>query len=329
MCSVAAIILLATIVRGHDKDSMHKVVDKLADSLANRALEACSLDKVILDNATLAKIHAGTCRSGTSCAIHRPLSRKTAGPDQAHRVIPGLPLVSRPALIGLPLLGGFPAALHGRQSHPHPSTQAALSDGPAEVARKFFMDARGKQQPSEKLDSLVSDLLNIESATEIGTKQRLDQLSQTYGAGKWQVKYAPHMSTLEKVLGATFDVYYTIEEDGTITSNVAFVGPFGVKGWLNTKGKWGSEAETEKEKAQSSIRFDEIWTDFNTVEEGPSSPDDKSQHVLPDFVQPIGKAGFIEEFSKFPVEFLDDSIIIFVFKTTGTKILATKILPGA
>ena len=75
------------------------------------------------------------------------------------------------------------------------------------------------------------------------------------------------------------------------------------------------------------VRWDNIWWNTITEEEGGSLPAlqaDKERHILPDLIQRIGTKGFVEEFSKFPVLFLDDDFCVFEFSAFGTKICAER-----
>lgn len=56
----------------------------------------------------------------------------------------------------------------------------------------------------------------------------------------------------------------------------------------------------------------------------PALLSDKKKHILPDLIQKIGTKGFVEEFSKFPVLFLDNDFCVFEFSAFGTKICAER-----
>ncbi|CAM9592211.1 unnamed protein product [Heterosigma akashiwo] len=78
------------------------------------------------------------------------------------------------------------------------------------------------------------------------------------------------------------------------------------------------------------ITFDNFWWDIQTSE--PRS----LETFLQDFrtsppsatdvlVQNIGKAGFLESFSIFPLQYLDETLCIFEFPPLGVKIVASKV----
>ena len=184
--------------------------------------------------------------------------------------------------------------------------------------KTIFKNADMKLPQSSFLDSDVKSLLNSNPTKTPG----LTKTFEKYSKGMWRVKYAPHMNVLEKLLGTRFDVYYYLDGKGSINSNVRFQKPFNLpflkSGWLSTKGKYYSTSDTD-----TAISFNQFWLDFNE-DSLPSDSNDVENHVLPSFVNTIGKASFIKAISQYPINYLDNDLCCFTFKAVGTKVLATK-----
>lgn len=140
--------------------------------------------------------------------------------------------------------------------------------------------------------------------------------------GKWKIVYAPHIQALQTLSGTSFEVYYNFQDDCTLTSNVFYYSKLFGKGWLNTKGNF-EITSNENGMIFCNIKWDYIWWDFNDKHVGPSGVYDTDSHVLHSLIQKIGKAGFIKEFSKFPIEYWDDDLVSFTFPLFGTKIVAS------
>jgi hypothetical protein len=139
---------------------------------------------------------------------------------------------------------------------------------------------------------------------------------EPFAKGAWLVKYAPHIAALEKIFLSKLDVYYILEK-GELISNVRF-STLGIKGWLNTKGRYFSRSESE-----SGIAWEQIWFDFE--KDTPSRFDQYDKHVARQLVQAVGKAGFVAAVSRFPVSYLDNDMCVFTFPLFGTKIVAEKV----
>jgi hypothetical protein len=171
----------------------------------------------------------------------------------------------------------------------------------------------------EKTPSALETLITMNPTLQPGNESNFKK----YAKGLWRVSYAPHIRTLEKVLFTSFDVFYALD-NASLESYVKFkTRLFGIdlfQGHLCASGTYGSLNENE-----TTITWDQVWCDFNTFEQGPSKSNEISIHFLPQIVQPLGKLAFIKSVSKFPVFYLDNSLIVFEFSLLGTKIVAYKV----
>ncbi|GAB5369296.1 hypothetical protein AAMO2058_001392900 [Amorphochlora amoebiformis] len=142
--------------------------------------------------------------------------------------------------------------------------------------------------------------------------------------GRWHVIYAPHIRTLSKVLlGTKFDVEYVIKDEKTefgpaIQSNVRYENPILGKGWLCSSGTVRSDGESD---ALSVVSFRDFWLSFG--ENPPNSKPDMNSG-LRSVVNSLGRAGFIEDFSQFPVLYLDSEFCVFKFPLLDVTIAARK-----
>mmetsp|Transcript_5442 Transcript_5442/g.8281 ORF Transcript_5442/g.8281 Transcript_5442/m.8281 type:complete len:272 (-) Transcript_5442:18-833(-) len=152
--------------------------------------------------------------------------------------------------------------------------------------------------------------------------------------GTWQVTYAPHMTTMAKLFGGgEFRVQYILHEDGTMESHARLDFPFllGLRAlYLSVSGTYGSVSDDV-----CRVDFNEAWikaipmpssedgvvvddTPFANLSDVPDSP-------LRSIITNVGRTFFIENFSIFPVSFLDDDLIVFDFELLGTRICARKV----
>jgi hypothetical protein len=153
---------------------------------------------------------------------------------------------------------------------------------------------------------------------------------EKFSKGKWQVCHAPHISTLQKVLGTSFIVSYDFGDEkmagskdkwnGALTSNVFYESIIFGSGWLSTAGRVESITDDK-----CRIIWDDIWWDFNSQQTGPSAVRATGEHVLPKLISWIGKRSFVEGVSIFPVRYLDEDLCVFEFQLFGTKICAKKV----
>lgn len=144
--------------------------------------------------------------------------------------------------------------------------------------------------------------------------------------GTWVVVYAPHITTMARLLGnSQFDpILYQMRRDGTMTSHVRWILAEIACCWLSVSGTYASRDEDRVCR----VDFDQAWVKWNV------HPEDEAYPTLQDVpsslgkiaIQTIGKWGFVESFSAFPVAYLDDDLIVFDFELLGTRICARKIL---
>ena len=160
-------------------------------------------------------------------------------------------------------------------------------------------------------------------------------LVETFDAvakGNWKVVYAPHMTTIAGLFGGKFDVQYNLHSSLKMESHAKFDFPIIGRGYLSVSGTYGSVDE-----GTSRVDFDRAWVklldssvmneynDNNKEEEEPyQSLSDVPDGPLKDFINTVGKTLFIEQFSVFPISFLDDNLIVFEFPLLGTRVCALK-----
>ncbi len=142
--------------------------------------------------------------------------------------------------------------------------------------------------------------------------------------GCWKVIYAPHMTTIAGLFGGKFDVNYILYPTGKMESHAEYNFPIVGRGFLSVSGTYGSV-----DKNTSRVDFDQAWIKplppsasknnepYPTFEQ---VPDSLIKHVI----NSMGKTLFIEQFSVFPISFLDDNLIVFDFPLLGTRICALK-----
>lgn len=143
--------------------------------------------------------------------------------------------------------------------------------------------------------------------------------------GCWKVIYAPHMTTIAGLFGGKFDVKYILYPTGKMESHAEYDFPIVGRGFLSVSGTFGSV-----DKNTSRVDFDQAW--IKTLHPSASNknnqpyptldqvPDGKIKHLI----NSIGKTLFIEQFSVFPISFLDENLIVFDFPLLGTRICALK-----
>lgn len=152
-------------------------------------------------------------------------------------------------------------------------------------------------------------------------------VSQPYGT--WKVIYAPHISTAAGLVGGQFNVEYILRDDGTMTSHAGYDFPIVGQGYLSVSGTFSSVNEEV-----CRVDFDRAWVrrrfrDSDVDDVGPfpaieTVPNSFSKSVI----DTVGRALFLEEFSVFPVSFLDEELIVFDFELLGTRICA-RLLPSS
>ena len=149
-----------------------------------------------------------------------------------------------------------------------------------------------------------------------------------FASGKWCIVYAPHIYTMAKLAGGSFDpVYYILKPNGTMTSHARYNFPLIGSGWLSVSGTYGSQDEDRVCR----VDFDKAWIRLSKEDPG-TEPYNSLEAVPPsiwkDCTQALGKFFFIEAVSAFPVAYLDDDTIVFDFELLGTRICARKVGPA-
>jgi hypothetical protein len=167
-------------------------------------------------------------------------------------------------------------------------------------------------EPTNELNKLVTELESMNPTDSPGVAKNFEK----YASGSWNVVYAPHIRTLEKVLSTNFDVSYSLDGKGNMESNVKFENKI-IRGWLNAQGRYYSKGNDEV-----SIKWNNLWANIGS--EGPSNAEETKEHFLPSLVQSLGKFAFIEPISRFPVSFLSNELCIFEFPAFGSKIVTAK-----
>lgn len=164
-------------------------------------------------------------------------------------------------------------------------------------------------------DAVVEELQKLNPTSNPGAASSFER----YAKGLWNVVYAPHITSIESILGVEFEVFYILDGKGQAISNVKFQHkPLRIDGWLNVKGSYGSI-----DNDRCTVQWDRVWCDFE--KQSPSKFDEVEKHWLPDLVQAIGTALFVDGVSRFPVYYVDDTVCIFEFSMLGTKIVAKKL----
>lgn len=200
-------------------------------------------------------------------------------------------------------VNGFCLKRHAIKSHF--KLKGSLKDSFINIARYNDPVAQDRE--------LIDELLDKICASEPKAKTPLSDL------GFWQICYAPHILILQRVLFASFKVYYNFADSNQLESNVFYSSNVFGQGWLNTKGTFVIEDDVCR------IAWDKIWWDFNTQEKGPSSSEEREQHVLAPLIQTIGTGAFIKEFSQFPIKYWDSDLVSFEFPLSSTKIVASRL----
>jgi hypothetical protein len=189
---------------------------------------------------------------------------------------------------------------------------------------KNLDDTHGFNDATQERTSLVSAMIDENPTPRPGSTKSFAPLA----AGTWRIVYAPHISTMGKLFFGSFDpVYYILRDDGTMTSHARYQFPLIGSGWLSVSGTFSSQDEDQICR----VDFEKAWIklpsdideshDFQPFDDLDSVPSSLPKTII-NF---IGKLGFAEQFSVFPVSFLDNDTIVFDFKLLGTRICARKL----
>jgi hypothetical protein len=184
---------------------------------------------------------------------------------------------------------------------------------------KLIADKVTVSREDWKSSSVASAESGVQSLSNPGSKESFEIVAP----GNWKVIYAPHMTTMAGLGRGSFDVQYTLNEDGTMESHARYEFPFVGKGFLSVSGTYGSVDDN-----YCRVDFDKFWVKvlnegdedepYKTFDQAPKGP-------IANFINSIGGAFFIDGVSTFPVSFLDDDLIVFDFELLGTRITGKKI----
>lgn len=181
-----------------------------------------------------------------------------------------------------------------------------------------------------KVNVPVSEWVAEKETASTETKSLKDPgLVETFNyvsKGDWKVVYAPHMTTIAGLFGGKFDVEYKLHSSYKMESHAKYDFPVVGKGFLSLSGTYGSVDENV-----CRVDFDKAWIkpfDSSIVdgnEEPYQSLDKVPDGPVKEVINAVGKALFIEQFSVFPISYLDDNLIVFDFPLLGTRICALKL----
>lgn len=181
--------------------------------------------------------------------------------------------------------------------------------------KQAFLDAldtwNGINAATPERTALVQTLVRDNPTPSPGAQTSF----QPIAPGTWIVVYAPHITTMARVLGQFDPILYQMHVDGTMTSHVRWTSC-----WLSVSGTYA----TRDNDQVCRVNFDQAWVKWNADEPYPTLQDVPSSWWK-SVVQTVGKWGFVEGFSVFPVAYLDDDLIVFDFELLGTRICARKI----
>lgn len=200
-----------------------------------------------------------------------------------------------------------------------PSTVFATDEDIITLKRELLSLLRQPSPPpvvgdpgrSARIDVLLDRLCDLNPTPRPGSSASFVPVA----TGTWRVVFAPHITKLSALAGLMFDpILYKLDTSGSIESNVRYTGPFGVNGWLSTRGGYGSRDESEL----SFVEWDEIWWNPSASAPSKASVDGAFAPV----VTAVGRAGFVSSFADFPVRYLDKDLVVFVFPLSNTRIVA-------
>ena len=175
---------------------------------------------------------------------------------------------------------------------------------PASLARVKSLLATGVARDDADLATAIANL--IEEAPQ---PARVVDFKRTTGA--WRVVHAPHIDALSKLALTKFSpIEYLLDENGGITSNVKYESSIFGCGWLCTDGSVVNEPDGDT--AQVKIVWDRIWWAPTAADAPPPAP---HEGALRELVQAMGKAGFIDPLSIFPVRYVGDELAAFNFQS--------------
>jgi hypothetical protein len=123
----------------------------------------------------------------------------------------------------------------------------------------------------EEVEKWLSEAAEINPTTDPGDWAD-DNKAKDLAEGVWEVAYAPHIHTMQKILGVEFapirySLYARPGGGRVMISNVHYKGPIVGEGWLNTAGGWVS-----LDKKTVRVTWSKFWWDAGaSLEAGPSA----------------------------------------------------------
>ena len=177
--------------------------------------------------------------------------------------------------------------------------------------------------PSNQLKEENDDASSSRSLERPGLQETFNIVSE----GNWKVIYAPHMTTIAGLFGGKFDVQYLMYENEKMTSHAKYDFPIIGRGYLSVSGTYSSVDENI-----SRVDFDKAWVKpmlFSNENDDDKEEPYEALNDVPDgpikaLINSVGQTFFIEQFSVFPISFLDENMIVFDFPFLGTRICALK-----
>ncbi|KAJ1457029.1 hypothetical protein M885DRAFT_516075 [Pelagophyceae sp. CCMP2097] len=207
------------------------------------------------------------------------------------------------------------------------SAPRAPVDGPGEpqsekraaLKARFLGDVGGGAANGLKdIDSTLDSLAELNPTPQPGAAAGFGAFAQ----GNWRVAHAPHIAKISKLALTSFPtIEYQLgpcgEAGGAITAHVQYDSKLVGTGWLSTRGTYGSKGDDV-----SFISWDEAW--WNPGADSPTAS--ASEGFLSPVVSFLGNLGFVDEFARFPVSFLDEDLVVFTFPLSNTRIAAVRVL---
>jgi hypothetical protein len=212
---------------------------------------------------------------------------------------------------------GVPPSVTTSVSSSSSSIVLASDAGERRAAKATFDELISQGASSSKIDEALSALVLLNPTPLPGAADEL----QT--GGRWVVQHAPHIAAGGSFLRTKFVPEYHFHSDGKTSSYVSYNSAIFGKGWLNADGVY-SPADGGK---AVTIEFERFWVDVGTELPSLEPPAEGSQSLAAAAIQNLGAAGFIKQFSYFPITYLDEDLCVFKFPPLRTQIAARRAPP--
>jgi hypothetical protein len=193
----------------------------------------------------------------------------------------------------------------------------ASDAGERRAAKANFDELILQGASSSKIDEALSALVLLNPTPLPGAADEL----QT--GGRWVVQHAPHIAAGGSFLRTKFVPEYHFHSDGKTSSYVSYNSAIFGRGWLNADGVY---SPTDGGKTVT-IEFQRFWVDVGTELPSLEPPAEGSQSFTAAAIQNLGAAGFIKQFSYFPITYLDEDLCVFKFPPLRTQIAARRAPP--